>query len=78
VIPTTRLRIERVRRWGARLELEATEFLLACEADWLEVVGGDSVFALATDSVCSSAEAELSGVAPAEVAAASVEAAVCG
>jgi hypothetical protein len=55
VIPTTRLRIKRVRLcWEyraeprpvrARSDLEATDFSALCEADWLAGGFGGSVFA---------------------------------
>jgi hypothetical protein len=55
VIPTTRLRIERVllcweyraelRPARARLDLEATDFSALCESDWAAGGFGGSVFA---------------------------------
>src|SRR5262245_41332267 len=83
VIPTTRLRTERVRPRGelselssapARLDADATDFFLLCELDSLAVVEGGSKFACADPFAfaAASAETELSRVAAAVFAAVSV------
>lgn len=88
VIPVTRLRTERIRPCEedaaelrlarVRLDFDATDFGALCELDWVEPVGGGSLFACADELMSGASEPEVVGVGTAEFSVELTEAAPCG